>query len=120
MESLAGSPEMLPVARETHWIRRALTAVLGVPLAAQEMADDDSQGSLGIYFHRGTDRHGRKSREVMAITNKRIPRRTTSTVAARVHLRSISVTAVVHKSQDLDKVRSWVWDSAVPESRSAW
>ncbi|KAF8641974.1 hypothetical protein AX16_009766 [Volvariella volvacea WC 439] len=75
MESLAGPPEMMPVARDTnptHWIRRALTAVLGVPLAAQEMADDDSQGSLGIYFHCGKDRNGKKSREVMAITNKHV------------------------------------------------
>ena len=75
VESLAGPPERLPVARytnPTHWIRRALTVVLGIPLAAQEMAEDDSQGSLGIYFHRGTDKHGKKSREVMAITNKHV------------------------------------------------
>ncbi|KAF8875882.1 hypothetical protein CPB84DRAFT_1752574 [Gymnopilus junonius] len=77
MESLAGPPEMMPVARDTnptHWIRRAITAVLGVPLAAQAMAnaDTDSQGSLGLYFHRGKDRHGKKSKEVMAITNKHV------------------------------------------------
>ena len=75
VESLAAPPEMMPVSRytnPTHWIRRALTAVLGVPLAAQEMAEDDSQGSLSIYFHRGTDKHGEKSREVMAITNKHV------------------------------------------------
>ena len=75
MESLAGPPEMMPVARDTnptHWIRRALTAVLGVPLAAQDMADTDSQGSLGLYFHRGKDRQGKKSKEVMAITNKHV------------------------------------------------
>ena len=78
-ESLAGPPEMMPVARytnPTHWIRRALTVVLGIPLAAQEMAEDDSQGSLGIYFHRGTDKHGKKSREVMGITNKHVVSRT--------------------------------------------
>jgi len=75
MESLAGPPEMMPVARDTnptHWIRRALTAVLGVPLAAQGMVDTDSQGSLGLFFHRGKDRHGKKSKEVMAITNKHV------------------------------------------------
>ncbi|GJJ13251.1 hypothetical protein Clacol_007502 [Clathrus columnatus] len=75
MESLAGPPEMMPVARDTdptHWIRRALTAVLGAPLAAQDMADIDSWGSLGLFFHRGKDRHGKKSKEVMAITNKHV------------------------------------------------
>ena len=75
MESLVGPPEMMSVARDTnptHWIRRALTAVLGVPLAAQDMVDTDSQGSLGLFFHRGKDRHGKKSKEVMAITNKHV------------------------------------------------
>ena len=75
MESLAGPPEMMPVTRDTnptHWVRRALTAVLGVPLAAQDMADKDSQGSLGLYFHRGKDRHGNKSKDVLAFTNKHV------------------------------------------------
>jgi len=81
MESLAGPPEMMPVARDTnptHWIRRALAAVLGVPLAAQDMADTDSQGSLGLYFHRGKDRHGTKSKKVMAITNKHVASKKTN------------------------------------------
>ncbi|EIM92559.1 uncharacterized protein STEHIDRAFT_47682 [Stereum hirsutum FP-91666 SS1] len=75
MESLAGPPEMMPITRDTdptHWVRRALTAVLGVPLAAQDMADKDSQGSLGLYFHRGKDRHGNKSKDVLAFTNKHV------------------------------------------------
>ena len=81
MESLAGPPEMMPVPRDTnptHWIRRALTAVLGVPLAAQDTADTNSQGSLGLFFHRGKDRHGKKSKEVMAITNKHVVSKKTS------------------------------------------
>ena len=72
VKSLAGLPEMMPVARysnQTHWIRRALTAVLGVLLAAQNMVKDDLQGSLGIYFHCGTEKHGKESRAIMAITN---------------------------------------------------
>ena len=70
---IEGAMELL--ARDTdptHWIRRALTAVLGVPLAAQDMADTDLQGSLGLFFHRGKDWHGKKSKEVMAITNKHV------------------------------------------------
>ncbi|KAG8896400.1 hypothetical protein FRC00_006010, partial [Tulasnella sp. 408] len=75
VESLAGPPEMMPVTRDTnptHWIRRALTAVLGVPLAAQDMVDTGSQGSLGLYFHRGKDRQGEKSKDVLAFTNKHV------------------------------------------------
>ncbi|KAF8333922.1 uncharacterized protein EI90DRAFT_3015015 [Cantharellus anzutake] len=79
VESLAGPPPMMRVVRDTdptHWIRRALTAVLGVPLAAEELADKDVQGSLGVYFHEGKDRHGNKSTRVMALTNKPLPPRT--------------------------------------------
>ncbi|KAG9079634.1 hypothetical protein FRC06_007612 [Ceratobasidium sp. 370] len=56
----------------THWIRRALTAILGVPLAAEELKDQDAQGSLGVYFHEGKGRHGEKSKRVMALTNKHV------------------------------------------------
>ncbi|KAG8703173.1 hypothetical protein FRC08_003040, partial [Ceratobasidium sp. 394] len=75
MESLAGPPEMMPVTIDTdptHWARRALTAILSVPLAARDMAGKDSQGSLGLYFHRGKDRHGNKSKDVLAFTNKHV------------------------------------------------
>ncbi|KAH9943510.1 uncharacterized protein BXZ73DRAFT_74441 [Epithele typhae] len=75
VESLAGPPEMMSSASDTnptHWIRRALTTVLGIPLVAQDMAYTGSQGSLGLYFHRGKDKHGKKSQEVMAITNKHV------------------------------------------------
>ena len=56
-----------------HGIRRALTAVLGIPLAAEELEDKDVQGSLGVFFHEGKDRHGKKkSTRVMAVTNKHV------------------------------------------------
>jgi hypothetical protein len=41
-------------------------------LSPQRMADDDSQGSLGIYFHEGKDKRGNKSDRVFAITNKHV------------------------------------------------
>lgn len=75
VEPLVGLPEMMRVVRDTdptHYIRRALTAVLGVPLTAQELAYDDAQGTLGLYFHLGQDRDGNKSRQLMGLTNKRV------------------------------------------------
>ena len=81
VERMVG-PAMLSVAYDTdptHYIRRALTAVLGVPLAAEEMAADDSQGSLGIYFHEGKDKKGDKSERVLAVTNKHVVSKVTST-----------------------------------------
>ncbi|KAI5801730.1 hypothetical protein DFH27DRAFT_66841 [Peziza echinospora] len=36
------------------------------------MAGTGSQGSLGLYFHRGKDRQGNKSKDVLAFTNKHV------------------------------------------------
>ncbi|KAI1784354.1 hypothetical protein LXA43DRAFT_976738 [Ganoderma leucocontextum] len=66
---------MMRVVRDTdptHYIRRALTAVLGVPLAAETMANSDAQGSLGLYFHEGKDQRGDKSKRLMCFTNKHV------------------------------------------------
>ena len=76
VEPLVGPHVMMRVAKDTdptHWIRRALTAVLGIPLAAEELEDKDAQGSFGVFFHEGKDRHGKKkSTRVMAVTNKHV------------------------------------------------
>lgn len=75
VQPLVGPPPMMCIAKDTdptHWIRRALTAVLGVPIAAEELEDQDAQGSLGVYFHEGKDRHGKRSKRVMALTNKHV------------------------------------------------
>ena len=75
VESLGGPPPMMRVVRDTdptHYIRRALTTVLGVPLAAETLANSDAQGSLGLYFHEGKDRRGNKSKRVMCFTNKHV------------------------------------------------
>lgn len=75
VESLGGPPPMMRVVRDTdptHYIRRALTAVLSVPLAAETLANGDAQGSVGLYFHEGKDRCGNKSKRVMCFTNKHV------------------------------------------------
>ena len=82
VQPLVGPPPMMPVVHRTnptHWIRRALTVLLGIPLAADELADQDAQGTLGLYFHEGRDRHGNKSKRVMAVTNKHVVSKDTTT-----------------------------------------
>ncbi|KAB5593631.1 hypothetical protein CTheo_2924 [Ceratobasidium theobromae] len=81
VERLAGPPPMMRVVGDTdptHWVRRALTAVLGVPLAAEELAGKDAQGSLGVYFHEGKNRKDEESTRVMAITNKHVTSKNTT------------------------------------------
>lgn len=73
------SPAMMHVVDDTNptaYIRRALTASLGIPLVT---ADNNSQGSLGIYFHEGKDEQGNESDRVFAITNKHVVSRVTNT-----------------------------------------
>lgn len=75
VESLGGPPPMMRVVRDTdptNYVTRALTAVLGVPLAAETLANSDAQGSLGLYFHEGKDRCSTKSKRVMCLTNKHV------------------------------------------------
>lgn len=61
----------------TSYIRRAFTPVLGLPLAAEEMENDDSQGSLTFFFHEGEDERGNPSEKVFGVTNKHVVRKVT-------------------------------------------
>ncbi|KAG9090497.1 hypothetical protein FS749_000503 [Ceratobasidium sp. UAMH 11750] len=75
-------PGMMQVVDDTDpsaFIRRALTAVLSVPLAPQTMHEKDGQGTLGIFFHEGKDKGGNKSDRVLAFTNKHVVSQTTTT-----------------------------------------
>ncbi|KAJ7092352.1 hypothetical protein B0H15DRAFT_1021089 [Mycena belliarum] len=56
----------------TAYIRRAVTAVLGAPLAPHTRQANDGQGSLGVFFHEGRDKHGKNSDRVLAFTNKHV------------------------------------------------
>ncbi|KAI0032626.1 hypothetical protein K488DRAFT_49453 [Vararia minispora EC-137] len=79
VERLSGPP-MMRVARSTDptsYIRRALTAVLGLPLAAG-MGDDDSQGSLAFFFHENEDERGNPSGKVFGVTNKHVVQKVTN------------------------------------------
>ncbi|KAF7974286.1 hypothetical protein HWV62_12422 [Athelia sp. TMB] len=75
VEALGGPPPMMRLVRDTdptHYIRRALTAVSSVPLAAETLANSDAQGSLGLYFHEGKDRRGNTSKRVMGLTSNHV------------------------------------------------
>lgn len=80
-EPFALGPGMMQVVDDTDptaFIRRALTAVLSVPLAPQTMHEKDGQGTLGIFFHEGKNKEGKKSDRVLAFTNKHVASETTT------------------------------------------
>ncbi|KAF8331935.1 uncharacterized protein EI90DRAFT_2919026 [Cantharellus anzutake] len=81
-QRFVADPAMMEVVDETDptaYIRRAVTAILGVPLAPQTMQAKDGQGSLGIFFHEGKDKQGNKSDRVLAFTNKHVASENTKT-----------------------------------------
>lgn len=74
-ERFVVGPPMMEVVDDTDptsYIRRAVTAVLGVPLAPKVKQIDDGQGSLGVFFHEGKDKKGEKSDRVLGFTNKHV------------------------------------------------
>jgi hypothetical protein len=81
VEPLAGPPMMGLVndTNPTAYIRRALTAALGIPLFAEDMKADNSHGSLGFFFHENKDNSGNKSERVFAVTNKHVVSKVTNT-----------------------------------------
>jgi len=62
----------------THYVRRFLTALLGVPLATEEMEDEDSQGTLTLWFHENKDKNGNPSNKVYGVSNCHVLRKDTT------------------------------------------
>ncbi|KAI6143292.1 hypothetical protein BKA82DRAFT_30979 [Pisolithus tinctorius] len=78
----------------THHVRRFLTAVLGMPIAAAEREAAGAQGSVALFFHENKDNDGNPSAKVFAVTNCHVLREDTTTTyefrgagAPRQHVR---------------------------------
>ncbi|KAK0219891.1 hypothetical protein IW262DRAFT_1448391 [Armillaria fumosa] len=66
VEKLSGPP-LLRVTADTnpiHYVRRFLTAGLGMPIAV-----DDAQGSVTLFFHENRDKRGNTSAKVFGVSN---------------------------------------------------
>jgi hypothetical protein len=66
-QRLVGPPLMCHV-DATRYVRRFLTALLGVPLATEEM-EEDSQGTLTLWFHEDKGNDGEPSNKVYGVSN---------------------------------------------------
>ncbi|EJD00197.1 uncharacterized protein FOMMEDRAFT_136267 [Fomitiporia mediterranea MF3/22] len=62
----------------TYYVRRALTAVLGMPIATREREDMDAQGSVSFFFHENKDRNSDPSARVLGVSNKHVLRADTT------------------------------------------
>lgn len=75
-------PPLLDVVHDTdptHYVRRFLTAVLGMPITTAVREATDSQGSVALFFHENKDNNGNPSDRVFAVTNCHVLREDTTT-----------------------------------------
>ena len=71
VERLSG-PKLLRVTDDTnptHYVRRFLTAALGMPIATAEGEAVDAQGSVTLFFHENKDKRGATSAKVLGVSN---------------------------------------------------
>jgi hypothetical protein len=79
-QRLAGPPLMRHVysGNATHYVRRFLTALLGIPLATEGMEEEDAQGTLTLWFHENRDWDGNPSDKVYGVSNCHVLRKDTT------------------------------------------
>jgi len=79
-QKLAGPPLMRHVGstNATHYVRRFLTALLGIPLATEGMEEEDAQGTLTLWFHENKDKDGNPSDKVYGVSNCHVLRKDTT------------------------------------------
>ncbi|KAF5330144.1 hypothetical protein D9611_010648 [Ephemerocybe angulata] len=77
VEKLTGPP-LLRVTNDTnpsYHVRRALTAALGMPIAAKEMG---AEGSVSFFFHENRTKDGAPSNRVFGVSNKHVLNKVTT------------------------------------------
>jgi hypothetical protein len=80
VETLAG-PHLLRVTLDTdptYYVRRFLTAALGMPIATKEREDDDAQGSVAFFFHENKTKRDQPSARVWGVSTRHVLRKTTT------------------------------------------
>ncbi|KAI0287829.1 hypothetical protein BC826DRAFT_1188789 [Russula brevipes] len=80
VERLSGLP-VLRVTLDTdptYYLRRILTAALGMPITIEEREADDVQGSVGFFFHENKTRRGEPSARVFGVSNCHVLREETT------------------------------------------
>ncbi|KAH8992998.1 hypothetical protein EDB92DRAFT_1934676 [Lactarius akahatsu] len=80
IEKLSGPPLLRVTGKTnpTHYVRRSLTAVLGMPIAIAEREAADAQGSVTLFFHENRGKDGNPSAKVFAVSNCHVLREDTT------------------------------------------
>ena len=74
IEKFVGPPlmDVVGVTNPTFDIRHPFTTTLGMPIATEEMEDDDAQGTVSFFFHEKVKKSGEASNRVLGVSNKHV------------------------------------------------
>ncbi|KAG8893110.1 hypothetical protein FRB99_002198 [Tulasnella sp. 403] len=112
---LVGPPLMPHVGSHdaTYYVRRFLTALLGISLATEGMKFEDAQGTLTLWFHKNKDEDGNPSSNVYGVSNCHVLRKDTTVKyehkggAAKFHVR---VCGMRRFQRGIDEIRKAIGD----------
>jgi len=113
-QRLAGPPLMRRVNSNnaTHYVRRFLTALLGIPLATEGM----EEGTLTLWFHENKDKDGNPSDKVYGVSNCHVLRKDTTVEyehrggAPKDHVR---VCGMRRFQRGLDEIKKVIGDHSI-------
>jgi len=80
VEKLSG-PHLLRITDDTnptYYVRRLLTAALGMPIATTEREAADTEGSVALFFHENKGKHGAPSAKIFGVSNCHVLREDTT------------------------------------------
>ena len=117
LQRLAGPPLMRHVGcrNSTHHVRRFLTALLGIPLATEEMEEGDARDTLTPWFHENKGKDSNPSDNVYGVSNCHVLRKDTTVEyeqrggAPRDHVR---VCGKRRFQRGLDEIKKVIGDTA--------
>ncbi|TFY58479.1 hypothetical protein EVG20_g8136 [Dentipellis fragilis] len=78
--SMFSGPPLMEVVRRgnpTSHVRHTFTPALNIPIVTKEGENEDSQGSVTLFFHENKDKHGDPSDKVLAVSNSHVLRKNT-------------------------------------------
>ncbi|ETW75104.1 hypothetical protein HETIRDRAFT_481777 [Heterobasidion irregulare TC 32-1] len=114
VEKLSG-PHLLRITdntNPTHYVRRFLTAALGMPIVAAEGEATDAQGSATLFFHENKDKHGNPSTKLFGISTCHVLREATTTTyefrGAGAPLRHVRLAGFHRFQRGLDEIKACI------------
>lgn len=118
-------PPLLPITEQdnaTYYVRRFLTARLGMPIARVD--DSDAQGSVAFFFHENRDRRDNPSNRVLAVSCCHVLRKNTKVPyqfagIAKAPADRVRLAGSRRFKRGVDEIKATIQDKGVEAARLA-